>query len=56
MKEQKWTVFQWGQHKAIHWLYDLIVWLHDWLLEYACAKNLWRMPQERETEQPVDDQ
>lgn len=50
MNENNWTEFQWCQHEVIHWLYDLLVWLHDGLLEYACAHDLWRRPEDREIE------
>jgi hypothetical protein len=50
MAREKWTAFQWCQHKVIHWLCDLLVFLHDWLIEWACARNLWRTPEERAEE------
>lgn len=50
MNKYEWSTFQWLQHKAIHWLYDLLVWLHDALLEYACVHDLWRRPEEKEIE------
>jgi hypothetical protein len=54
MKERKWTIVQRVQHKIIRWLCDLLVCLHDWLIEYACARNLWRTLEEREEEQSLD--
>jgi hypothetical protein len=52
--KNEWNAFQWCQHKAIHWLYDLLLFLHDALIEWACKRDLWRTPEERAAEQPPE--
>ena len=52
MENREWTTLQWCQHKAIHWFYDLLVLLHDWLINYACERDLWRTPEQRAEEEP----
>jgi hypothetical protein len=52
MNKNEWNAFQWCQHKAIHLTYDLLVFLHDALIEWACARDLWRTPEERAEEGP----
>jgi hypothetical protein len=54
MAKEQWTAFDWLQHKMIHALYDLLVWAHDHLIEYACSKNLWRTPEERANDEPPE--
>ncbi len=54
MSNQEWTTLQWFQHKAIHLAYDVLLWLHDKLINYACERNLWRTPEQRAAEQPLD--
>jgi hypothetical protein len=52
MTQKEWNALDWCQHKAIHLAYDLLLWLHDKLINYACERNLWRTPEERAKEQP----
>jgi hypothetical protein len=54
MTEQKWTIAQRAQHKIIRWLCDLLVCLHDWLIEWACTRDLWRTPEQRAAERPPE--
>jgi len=50
MKQHRWTMFRQLQHQVIHWVYDILVWLHDRLIEYACERDLWRTPEQRAAE------
>lgn len=52
MNNQELTTLQLCQHKAIHLAYDVLLWLHDKLINYACERNLWRTPEERGKEKP----
>jgi hypothetical protein len=56
MTRKEWSPLDWFQHKLFHWLSEVLIHLHDNLIEYACARNLWRTPEERAAEQPPQDQ
>ncbi len=56
MNKHEWNTLQWFQYKAIHCLYDLLVFFQESLLEWACERDLWRRPEDREIEQEIDDQ
>lgn len=51
MKE---TVTRQIQRWIIHMLCDALIWLHDCLIEYACARNLWCNGEERNIELPPE--
>ncbi len=52
MNNDKWNLIDWLHHKAIHLLYDVIIVVHDWLINYACERDMWRTPEQREAEKP----
>ncbi len=50
MAKEQWTAFDWLQHKMIHAVYDLLLYLHDRLINYACERDLWRTSEQRAKE------
>jgi hypothetical protein len=44
MTQHPWTLWQWTQHKAIHAIYNALLWCHNHLIQYACKRQLWDEP------------
>lgn len=49
MKNKQWTIWDILRHKLLHWAYDALILMHDWLINYACERDLWLL-------RPLDDQ